>query len=252
MGAGFSQAGEHGELPLDFQEWRRGLTYTVRPELLRPIPLKRELRVNVTARYVAPRSAPRPSFGEMYERATTIMHARIGRLRCDDATASARSWILAQAWFVNELGAKSVYSASITSCVAFLNETDPGPVGEPRPDAAALLVPGGGTPEAFAARHLNDQGSRHLDEICIDFEDADPVRDVTVSYGEYVATCEDVDYARIVERAEILARFHYEILRTPDGSAKVPFDILRREWTCLSTNKIEDPTIATVHVCFRI
>ena len=36
MGVGFSQAGEHGELPLDFQEWRRGLTYTVRPEYYGP------------------------------------------------------------------------------------------------------------------------------------------------------------------------------------------------------------------------
>jgi len=26
MDVGFSEAGEHGELPLDFQEWRRGLT----------------------------------------------------------------------------------------------------------------------------------------------------------------------------------------------------------------------------------
>ena len=80
MGVGLSQPGEHGELPLDFQEWRRGLTYTVRPELLRPIPPRREMRVNVTVRHVAPRSAPRPSFADMYERATTTMEARIGEL----------------------------------------------------------------------------------------------------------------------------------------------------------------------------
>jgi hypothetical protein len=252
MAAGFSQPGELGELPLDFQEWRRGLTYTVRPELLRPIPLKREMRVNVTIRYVTPTSAPRPSFADMYERATTIMQARIGQLRCDDTMASARAWILAQAWFINDFGARSVYSASITSGVLFLHETSLVPAGEPRPDAAALLVPSGGTPEAFAAKHVNEQGARHLDEIYIDFEDADTSRDVTVSYGEYVASCDDVDYAPIVERAETRARFHYQTLSVPDGPAKLPFEILRREWTCLSTNKTADPTIATVHVYFRI
>lgn len=252
MGTGFSQAGEHGELPLDFQEWRRGLTYTVRPELLRPIPSGRELRMNVTVRHVAPRSAPRPSFADMYERATTIVDARIGELRCDDTTALVRAWILAQAWFVNDFGARSVYSASITSGVSFLDEACLEPVGEPRPDAAALLVPSGGTPEAFAAKHVNDQGARHLDEIYVDFEDADTSRDVTVSYGEYVAACEDLDYGPIVERAEMRARFHYETLNVPDGSRKLPFHILRRDWTCLATGKTADSAIATVHVYFRI
>ena len=94
----------------------------------------------------------------MYERATTIMDARIGELRCDDATALARAWILAQAWFVNDFGVRSVYSASITSGVSFLDDASLVPVGEPRPDTAALLVPSGGTPEAFAAKHVNEQG----------------------------------------------------------------------------------------------
>ena len=188
----------------------------------------------------------------MYERASMIMQKRIGQLRCDDATALARAWILAQAWFVNDVGARSVYSASITSGVSFLNEASPVPVGEPRPDAAALLVPSGGTPEAFAAKHVNDQGARHLDEIYVDFEDADPSRDVTVSYGEYIASCDEVDYAPIVERAEMRARFHYETLSAPDGSGKLPFHILRRDWTTLSTGKTADSAIATVHIYFRI
>ena len=50
MGPDLSHSGEHGDLPLDFQAWRRGLTYTVRPELLRPLPPKREVRLNVTVR----------------------------------------------------------------------------------------------------------------------------------------------------------------------------------------------------------
>jgi len=252
MGVDFSHTGERGELPVDFQEWQRGVTYTVRPELLRPIPPTRELRLNVTTRYVAPKGGSAPSFAEMYDRVATIMDSRIAALRCDDTTALTCAWILAQAWFVNDLGDKSVYSASITSAVSFRNDGSAAPAGEPRPDAAALLVPGGGTPEAFAAKHVNDQGARRLDEFYVDFRHAEPVGDITVSYGEYVAGCDGVDYASIVERAETLARFHYHTLSAAHGAANRPFDILRSDWTCLSTNKAVDPSMATVHVYYRI
>ena len=207
--------------------------------------------MNVTVRHVAPRSAPRPSFADMYERATTIMEARIGELRCDDATALARAWILAQAWFVNDFSVRSVYLHPLRQACRFSMTRSPCQW-ENLADTAALLVPSGGTPEAFAAKHVNDQGARHLDEIYVDFEDADTSRDVTVSYGEYVASCDEVDYAAIVQRAETRARFHYQTLSVPDGSGKLPFDILRREWTCLSTNKTADAMIATIHVYFRI
>ena len=98
---------------------------------------------------------------------------------------------------------------------------------------------------------MNDHGARHLDEIYIDFEDTDRARDVTVSYGEYVA-CEGVDYGPIVERAERRARFCHQTLSVCDGEVKLPFDVLRREWACLSTGKAVDPAIATVHIYFRI
>jgi hypothetical protein len=252
MSADLTQTGEHGELPLDFREWRCGLTYTVRPELLRPIPPKQELRLNVTVRHVVPTGVAAPLFADLYQRAATIVDARIGELRCADEAALERAWILAQAWFVNELGDKRVYSASITSAVSFLDVGSLVPVGEPRPDSAALRVPSGGTPEDFAAKHVNDQGARRLDEIYIDFRHSEPIGDVTVSYGEYVAACEGVDYAPIVERAQKLARFHYHTLSTRDGAPHPPFDILRSEWTCLSTNKVVDSSIATVHVYYRI
>jgi hypothetical protein len=252
MAREFSAAGEYGELPQGFREWQRGLTYTVRPDLLGPIRARREVRLNVTVRHVAPRPGTPLPFAELYDRATMVMERRIGALRCEDATAFARSWIVAHAWFVNELGAKSVYSASITSAVSFLPEGTPAPAGEPRPETAALLVPSGGTPEAFAAKHANNHGARRLDEIYVDFEHAGSARDITVSYGEYVARCDGLDYAPIVARAEACARFHHHTLGVSDESITLPFDVLRCEWTCLSTNKSVDPAIATVHVYFRI
>jgi hypothetical protein len=211
-----------------------------------------EVRLNVTVRHVAPRPGTLSPFAELYDRATTLMKGRIGALRCDDTTALARSWIVAHAWFVNELGATSVYSASITSAVAFLPEGIEAPAGESPPGANALLVPSAGTREAFAAKHANDHGARRLDEIYIDFEHARPARDITVSYGEYVATCNGLDYAPIVARAEACARFHHRTLGASDRSGILPFDVLRSEWTCLSTNKTVDPAIATVHIYFRI
>jgi hypothetical protein len=60
-----------------------------------------------------------------------------------------------------------------------------------------------------------------------------------VSYGEYVATAENVDYGPIVERARRLAKFHLSIR---DGSK-----IVRREWFA-ATN----PDIAVAHIYLRI
>ena len=251
MGREFSDAGEYGDLPPDFHEWQRGLTYTVRPDVFRPLRLEEEVRLNVTVRHVAPRSGARPSFADLYRRATTVMDGRITALRREDAMAVVRWWIVAHAWFVNELGDTNVFSATITSAASVLPWNASAPVGAPPPEAAALLVPSGGTPEEFAATHEDDRGARRLDEIYVDFEHAGPARDITVSYGEYVATCSGLDYAPIVARAEACARFHHRTLSAPD-SVTSPFDILRCEWTCLSTNKTVDPAIATVHLYFRI
>jgi hypothetical protein len=49
-----------------------------------------------------------------------------------------------------------------------------------------------------------------------------------------------------------VARFHSQTLGRRDDAGYVPFEILRSEWTCLSTNKVVDPSIVTVHVDFRI
>ena len=100
--------------------------------------------------------------------------------------------------------------------------------------------------------HVNDQGPRRLDEFYVDFRHSEPARDITISYGEYVAGCEGVDYAPIVERAERLAWFHYNTLSARARAADTPLDILRSEWTCLSTNKVVDSSIATVQVYVRI
>jgi hypothetical protein len=252
MEADFSHGGEYGELDRDFQEWRRGLTYTVRPELLRPLQLNQEVRLNVTVRRVASITEAPPSFAHVYERATAILEARIATLRCDDTTAVLRTWILAQAWFAHEFGVKRVCSASITSSALFRDNEAPVPMGEPRPDATALRAPSGGTPAAFEARHLSPEGARRLDEMYVDFAESDPGQDVTVSYGEYVPTCDAVDYAPIVERATMLARFHHQTLSVAEPKAKLPFDILRCEWRCLATNKVVDAAIATVQIYFRL
>ena len=153
---------------------------------------------------------------------------------------------------MNELGHTRVYSASLTCGAMFVADSRITPDGEESPDAAALMVPSGGTAEAFAAKHQDDIGARRLDEIYIDFSRTDPGRDVTVSYGEYAAPDDDVDFPAVVARAEAVAASHFGTLTAPEGSVKAPFQILRREWECLATNKVSDPSIATVHLYFRI
>jgi hypothetical protein len=61
-----------------------------------------------------------------------------------------------------------------------------------------------------------------------------------MSYGMYVPSAAEVDYAPLVERAEELARFHLSM--TPASNVDT-LRIIRREWFC-ATN----PDIAVVHL----
>lgn len=143
-------------------------------------------------------------------------------------------------------------SAAITTGVAVAEPDRVLPSGEPPPSADALLQPSGGTAEAFAAKHVDAEGHRHLDEIYVDFAIGEPLNgtnDVTISYGEYVSTGEIESYAPFVDRAERLARFYHESLGASSATEAMP---LMCEWTSLATSKERDPRIVTVHLFLRM
>ncbi len=128
--------------------------------------------------------------------------------------------------------------------------------GENVATAVLLAVPSGGVPATFAAKHRNDTSAApYVDEIYVDFDMSDPSgagRDITLSYGEYVTACRDVGFEPFVHRAESRARFHCQSLTSVPTADTQPFAIVRREWTCLSTNKQMDPHIVVVHLCMRL
>lgn len=241
----FSLPGGDGALPDGFVEWRRGLTYTVRPTILHPLRRGHHYRINATVRRNIAKGETF-TYDDVYRRATAITDARIVELRSGGEEVPLHTWILAQAWFCHELGTQTLVSASITKGLIYPADDTPQPRGEDIPSATHLTAPSGGVPAAFADRHRNaPEEAPYLDEIYVDFDMSDPAgpsNDITLSYGEYVAACQGVHFEPFVERAEGRARFH----------CSQPFRIFRREWSCLSTNKQKDPHIVVVHLWIQL
>ena len=92
--------------------------------------------------------------------------------------------------------------------------------------------------------------ARRLDEIFVDFslsQQSSPVVDiVTFSYGEYVQTCEGINFEPFVQRAENRARVHYGLLTRRPGSKKDSFRAICREWW-----SVTNPNLVAVHVYFE-
>ena len=249
----FFQPGDDGALPDGFIEWQRGLTYTVHPVILEPLRQGHHYRINATVRRTIAKGETF-TYDEVYERATAIANARIAELQCASERAPLHTWILAQAWFRHELGAQNLVSATITKGLVCTQEETARPRGEDVPAAALLATPSGGVPEAFAAKHRHDTGERYVDEFYVDFDMSDPSgagRDITLSYGEYVTACRGVNFEPFVRRAESRARFHCQWL-TDAPSETRPLRVVRREWTCLATNKKTDPHMVVVHLLIRL
>lgn len=242
-------AGTDGGLPEGFVQWQRGVTCTVRPELLRPLVPGREYRINVTFRRKRTRVADDfTAYGELYERVRAIANARVREVAARNG-ASLHTWILAHAWFRTDLGPYTLLSASITLGVMEPGEDGRRPTGQPIPSRDALLQPSGQTLESWAALHTTESGARRVDEIYTEFDDGEPSSggDVTISYGEYVANAALMDFSPYLQRAERLAAFYGESLAN-----SLPVDVMMREWTCLETNKATDPLIVTVHLFLRL
>jgi hypothetical protein len=243
-----SKPGNDGQpLPEGSDPWPRSLTYTVRPEILRPLVFGQRYRILVSGvRKVAGDSSP-TLYANLYARAKTIATARVASLKRPalDQTLSAR--ILAQGWFTFERIPAA--TAFLTMEVVCLRDSEPAPEGERSPSPEEFSKPRGITPEALkTAASLNsriDESYKYVDPAAPDSSEP-PHNIYLVSYGEYVETCSRVDYRPLIERAENLAKFHRAFL-TGDSSSELGLKILRREWFC-ATN----PDIAVVHVYIEL
>jgi hypothetical protein len=217
--------------------WRLGISYTVRPEILSPLPAREEYRICVSVLRKVQNADAFDGYKELYARTAAIAHARAARLTGLDEETRPHKRILTQGWFRH--GATNLVRAFLTLGISYLGESDSKPQGEVAPLPEELSRPGGMTPDNTTATSALKPFHEAYAEA--DVRDESSATDVAcISYGEYVENCTDLNYQPFVERAEQLAAFHA-------GLFKQKMKIIRREWFC-ATN----PNIAVVHVYSRM
>lgn len=226
------EAGNDGELPSGFGAWRRGITYTVRPEMLSPLVRGREYRMNATVRrtFAAGEVA---GFQGLYERCVVILGRRNAMFTGLGEGVPLHSWIQWQAWWSGKLSDKYpgagdgyVANASITIGLSFPNDGEPMPLGQDVPQPVDLLNSGG------------DQNvpTMNFNEGFVEFDfdgSASAATDTTISYGEYVEATDRIQFDSTVRRAENLACFHGRSV-SPE---RLP-EILRREWFYIGESRL--------------
>jgi hypothetical protein len=235
--ADFSKAGSDGdELPSDFSKWRRVLSCTIRPDMLSPLVAAREYRMSVIVTQRIANGAEFAAYGDLYRQAREIAATRISELELADAQTALQQWIISHAWWWNDpsseyLRQRSPFDVAAASVAIGLRCGESGsaePRGEDDPSDAQLMRPGGATPEEWGAKIYDRATAPQLDEMYGLFDSTDPSDPrrniVTVSYGEYVPSCEDVDFEPFVRRAEHRAKVQFGERR-----------IIRREWWCVTS-----------------
>src|SRR5258707_12550694 len=117
----FSQPGDDGAILDGFAVWRRGVTYTVRREMLSPLLCGQEYRINATVRRRIAKGATFTAYGDLYQRSTAILGARIAELTSSGDGESLHTWVLWHAWWRGAIadkyptaGAYDVPRASVT------------------------------------------------------------------------------------------------------------------------------------------
>lgn len=232
----YSKPGSEGALPPGIAEWQWGVTYTVRPELLAPLVPGRQYRINANVRRRVTQGQEFTAYAELYRRASSIISARAAEF-----APTVHKWVMMHAWGQF----REFVFAVITLGVICPQEGNSLPHGQNAPLPEELTAPGGAIRDMLVS---DDASPRRLHEIYSDFDYRDAAKeksDIAIfSYGEYVPSSKDLDFAPFVERAEHRARLHRDLLYPQ--SAGNPLTIVRRDWLC-ATN----PDIAVVHIFFK-
>lgn len=206
---GFLQPGAEGTLPPGVNPWQRGLVYLAKREILTAIPpgCQYTIMIGSKQKLVQPASG----YHDVFHRAKEIANARISRF-----AGPVHAWTIAQGW-----GSLPTAQQIAVAFIALgLKSALPGEDlcrGDADPTAEALATPGG-------APSLPVQA---YDEVynAFDFGDTGAV---TISYGESVPSCENIDFQPFVQRAERLAEFY----------ASGPLHIIRRSWYSVSNHNL--------------
>jgi len=232
----FSKPGADGVfVPEGSDRWGYSVSYTVRPEILAPLSCGREYIMFARVIRRIPSNQEFKGYANLYQRATVICKSRAAHFRCAEKGTTLHTRTLVQGWWMNDkLNLATLYLTMGISC---LRDGDPIPKGEQVPTLEALTQPGGATPQNYTPAHVAAQ--KQIDEGYTD-ADARASSDTSgsillFSYGEYVPTCDGLDYAPFIERAETLAKHHAAF----SGGGK----IVGHEWF-----SVTNPNIAVVHV----
>ena len=242
MRCDFSRPGEDGRLPGGFQEFRRGLIYTVRPRMLDAPVCGERYRILVSTKRRIPAGEPWESYAPCYRRAAALLGARVEELRATSA-APLNTFTVAEGWFRLETPEGPIASAAIT--VDVLSGQDVGAVCDrDEPSDEALRAPF--VEQLEAGVYERGPG---WDEWYNEFDLLPSDRSiVSLSYGEYVSPSAVLDFEPIVRRAEQRAHFQHESLEEHDRAGA--FRIIRRAWQCLETGKPSQPLLAHVDIYF--
>ncbi len=185
------------------------------------------------------------AYGGLYQRARGIAHARISELTRNDQRVALHTWTLYHGWRSIDVGSHRFLFAFLTMGLISPANGESMPQGEIAPAPEELMTPGGATTE-----FLQQAAAQRVDEIYVDFDHGvlpgGTAGVVMFSYGESVAACEDIDYEPFLSRAEKRARFHYDLPESRHASQKAPFQVIRREWWCVT-----NPNLVAVHIYFE-
>ena len=237
----FSRPGSAGSLPEDYVPWRWGVSYTVRPELLTPLVCGEEYLITVGVLSKKPSDETFSGYADLYEQATAIAHARAAALRCAQG-GSLHARLLNHTWFRH--GSTPLVRAAVTLEITCGKEGDAKPDAQQPPTPEELASPGGMTVEEAAA--LPKRTWHEIYSAADLREPSDKPAIFGFSYGEFVGSCDGLDYTPYVERAEAMTRFHMSFVGGNMRSGN-ELKIVRREWFCATK-----PDIAVVHVYVEV
>ena len=228
-------------IPEGFQ---RGLVYTVDPRVLAPLTTGAEYRIVASTRFLIAKDAPFTDYASLYRRARGLVERRREELTSDRHGSRAHSWLLSHGWFRMDIGKGTLVGAVVTLGATCAPATADVPRGQDEP-----------TPEALCSPYVAQLGAAGgsdkpwYDEFYNDFDmrsDRGQPSALTVSYGEYVPSPDDVDVDGVIARAENRARSYLEAV----GAADEQLRIARRDWNCLETGKSAKPFLAHVDLLF--
>ena len=244
----FLQQGHDGALPEGFPVWRRGVTYTGRPEVLAPLRRGQEYRINVTVRRKIAKVGEFIAYADLYDICTGILGARSATLTSSDPGEPLHTWVQWHAWWCGAVsdkypasGDSKIACASITLGLVFPKTGESRTQGQNAPEPAQLLKPGAAMTDPSPSESVRPQ---RLDEAHTVFDFNDPLAagaEITLSYGEYVPPVQEINFEPFVRRAEDLAEFNGSLF-CPGSS----IEIIRREWF-----RITDSNFVTVMVYYR-